>query len=252
MDFLASGARSLLNLELSRAQLAAFQIYADELQAWNAKFNLTAIKDSEGIQIKHFLDSLSLLKALCPAAAGEEDGRLRAADPGLRARLVDVGTGAGFPGLPLKIVCPQLQLTLVEATGKKATFCEAVVEKLNLSGVLVVKARAEEVGRDPSHREQYDWAVARAVAEMPVLAEYLLPLVKVGGHALAQKGKDAEAEIEAAKGAIKKLGGELRELKKVIVPGLDEDRYLVIIKKISPTPETYPRRPGVPSKRPLG
>ncbi|HLE30198.1 MAG TPA: 16S rRNA (guanine(527)-N(7))-methyltransferase RsmG [Anaerolineales bacterium] len=251
MDFLASGARSLLNLELSRAQLAAFQIYADELQAWNAKFNLTAIKDSEGIQIKHFLDSLSLLKALCPAAAGEEDGRLRAADPGLRARLVDVGTGAGFPGLPLKIVCPQLQLTLVEATGKKATFCEAVVEKLNLSGVLVVKARAEEVGRDPSHREQYDWAVARAVAEMPVLAEYLLPLVKRGGRALAQKGEGAPAETQAAEGAVKRLGGELEQMIPVELPGIVETRYLVVFKKIAATPPTYPRRSGVPSKEPL-
>ena len=239
MDSLASGARALLNLELNRAQLSAFQTYADELRTWNTRFNLTAIKDAQGIQIKHFLDSLSILKAL------------RAPDFGARARLIDVGTGAGFPGIPLKIVCPQLQLTLVEATGKKAKFCEAVVEKLKLSGVQVVKARAEEIGQDPAHREQYDWAVARAVAEMPVLVEYLLPLVRRGGRALAQKGESAPAETQAAAVAVKRLGGELEQIVPVELPGIVETRYLVVFRKIAATPPIYPRRPGAPSKTPL-
>jgi 16S rRNA (guanine527-N7)-methyltransferase len=139
METLASSARALLHLELTPAQLAAFQMYADELRAWNDKFNLTAIKDLEGIQVKHFLDSLSLLKALRPAG-GEAAGLT--ADGALRLRLIDVGTGAGFPGLPLKIICPQLQLTLLEATGKKVKFCEHMVDKLKLSGVKVIKARA--------------------------------------------------------------------------------------------------------------
>src|SRR5512143_3180858 len=228
MDILASSARALLHLELSPAQLAAFQTYADELRAWNDKFNLTAIKDLEGIQVKHFLDSLSVLRAL--RASGEAASA--ASEGGLRLRLVDVGTGAGFPGLPLKIVCPQLQVTLLEATGKKAKFCEHLVDKLKLSGVKVLKARAEEAGQDPAHREKYDWAVARAVAEMPALAEYLLPLVRRGGRALAQKGGDALAETHAAAGAIKRLGGELESLIPVELPGIVETRYLVVLRKI--------------------
>lgn len=237
MDTLAAGARALLHLELAPAQLAAFQSYADELRAWNAQFNLTAIKSREGIQIKHFLDSLSILKVLRGSGAP--------------MRLVDVGTGAGFPGLPLKIVCPQLQLTLVEATGKKVKFCEHVVETLKLSGVSVIKARAEEIGRDPAHREQYDWAVARAVAEMPTLAEYLLPLVKRGGHAVAQKGQDAPAETQTAEGALRRLGGELEQIVPVELPGIVETRYLVVLKKVAATPPAYPRRAGVPAKTPL-
>lgn len=236
MDRFVAGARALLNLELTPSQVAAFRTYADELRAWNEKFNLTAIKDLEGIQLKHFLDSLSLLKVL-PA--------------GGRVRLVDVGTGAGFPGLALKIVCPEMRLTLVEATGKKVTFCQAVVDKLRLPGVTVVKARAEEIGQDPAHREQYDWAVARAVAELPVLAEYLLPLVKRGGHALAQKGEGAPAETHAAEGAVRRLGGQLDQIVPVELPGIADTRYLVVFKKIAATPPLYPRRPGVPSKLPL-
>jgi 16S rRNA (guanine527-N7)-methyltransferase len=237
MNSLIAGARALLHLDLSPAQAAAFQTYADELRIWNERFNLTAIKDLEGIQIKHFLDSLSLLKVL---PCGER-----------RIKLVDVGTGAGFPGISLKIVCPQIQLTLVEATGKKAKFCEAVIEKLKLGEVRVVHARAEEVGRDPAHREQYDWAAARAVAEMPTLAEYLLPLVKRGGHALAQKGQDALAETQAAAGAVKHLGGELEQIVPVELPGIAETRYLVVFRKVAATPPAYPRRPGVPAKTPL-
>jgi 16S rRNA (guanine527-N7)-methyltransferase len=237
MDSLSAGARALLQIELTSAQLAAFQTYADELRAWNEQFNLTAIKDIEGIQIKHFLDSLTLLKIVRPAGAP--------------TRLVDVGTGAGFPGLPLKIVCPQIALTLVEATGKKAKFCQRVVEALRLSGVTVIKARVEELGRAPAHREQYDWAVARAVAEMPTLAEYLLPLVKRGGRMIAQKGKDAPAETQAAEGAARRLGGELEQIVPVELPGIAEERYLIVFKKVAATPPAYPRRPGVPAKTPL-
>lgn len=240
MDSLIAGARTLLNLGLNPTQVAAFQAYADELQAWNERVNLTAIKDSASIQVKHFLDSLSVLKAL---------SRPRAGEGGLK--LMDVGTGAGFPGLPLKIVCPDLRLTLVEATGKKIAFCEHIITTLKLSGVTVVKARAEEIGQDPAHREHYDWVVARAVAEMPVLAEYLLPLVKRGGHALAQKGEAAPVETQTAENAIKKLGGELEQLIPIELPGVVETRFLVVLKKVAATPPRYPRRPGVPSKTPL-
>jgi 16S rRNA (guanine527-N7)-methyltransferase len=236
METLASGARALLGLELTPAQLSAFQIYSDELRAWNEKFNLTAITNPQDIQLKHFLDALSVLKVLRPT-------------PG--AKVADVGAGAGFPGLPLKIACPQIQLALIEATGKKAAFCEHMVQTLKLSGVAVVKARAEEVGQAAAHREQYDWVVARAVAEMPVLAEYLLPLVKRGGHALAQKGKDAPAETYRASGALQRLGGELEQIVEIELPGVAEPRYLVSLKKIAATPRQYPRRPGLPGKAPL-
>ena len=237
VELLAAGARSLLNLELTPHQLAAFQVYADELVRWNQEFNLTGITDPAGIQIKHFLDSLSILSVLPPGSGP--------------ASVIDVGTGAGFPGLPLKIVRPELALTLVEATGKKVAFCEAMVDRLGLPDVTVLKARAEDLGQDPAHRERYDWVLARAVAELPVLAEYLLPLARLGGHALAQKGEGAPAETQAAAGALRKLGGELEQIVPVELPGLDDKRYLVVLKKIAPTPAAYPRRAGMPSKKPL-
>lgn len=236
MEHLIAGARALLQLDLTPAQVAAFETYAAELRAWNERFNLTAITDPEGIQVKHFLDSLSLLTVLPANAAG---------------RLIDVGTGAGFPGLPLKIMLPDLRLTLVEATGKKVTFCEAVAATLGLREVTVVKARAEEIGQDPAHRAQYDWAVARAVAPLPVLAEYLLPLVRVGGQAIAQKGQSAPAEVETAAAAVQRLGGRWAQTRPVALPGVAEARYLVVYDKVAATPPAYPRRVGVPSKTPL-
>jgi 16S rRNA (guanine527-N7)-methyltransferase len=238
MPALASGAASLLHLHLTTGQLAAFQIYASELAEWNARFNLTAISDPEGVQVKHFLDSLTCLLALRTA-------------PQAPLSVVDVGTGAGFPGLPLKIVCPGLRLTLVEATGKKARFVEHMVERLGLSGVTVINARAETVGQDPAHRERYDWALARAVAEMPVLAEYLLPLARVGGRCLAQKGENAPAETQAAQKALGLLGGQLDQILPVELPGVAETRHLVVLRKAAATPARYPRRPGVPAKTPI-
>ncbi len=234
-DF-AEAAFKLTGIHLSEAQLSSFDLFAHELIEWNAHFNLTSITDPEQIQVKHFLDSLSCWQAL------------RSTPPG---HVIDLGTGAGFPGLPLKILQPELQLTLVEATAKKASFLSHIVQVLRLEGVTVLAKRAEEVGQDAEHREANDWALARAVAPMTVLAEYLLPLVRVGGFALAQKGKDAKGEVDAAKAPIEKLGAELSELIQVNIPGLEEERWLVVLKKIAPTPAAYPRRPGMPSKRPL-
>jgi 16S rRNA (guanine527-N7)-methyltransferase len=200
------------------------------------RFNLTAIRDPQEIQVKHFLDSLTCLQVMGEKSYG---------------RLIDVGTGAGFPGIPIKIVQPKLQLTLVESVGKKAEFCRHAVNILNLQGVEVVQERAEALGQDLSYREQYDWAVARAVAILPVLTEYLLPLVRVGGSMLAMKGESGPAEAHTAEHAIKMLGGHLRQLLPVTLPGVAEERYLVVIDKVAATPDAYPRKVGIPAKRPL-
>ena len=238
MEALVKGARELY-IALSEQHLAAFELYYRELIEWNRRFNLTAITNREGVLVRHFLDSLSCLKALPRAqlAAG--------------ARLVDVGAGAGFPGIPLRIVCPGLRLTLLEATAKKTAFLGHLVQQLGFDDVQVVTARAEDAGRSPEHREQYDWAVARDVAEMATLAEYLLPLVRVGGAALAQKGEGGIAAVHAAEGAITLLGGHVRRVVPVELRGLAETRYLVVVDKVAATAGKYPRRPGMPIKRPL-
>jgi 16S rRNA (guanine527-N7)-methyltransferase len=224
-------------VSLTRRQQEAFAWYAAELLAWNERFNLTAITDPSAIEAKHFIDSLSCLLALKP----------RPAD-----RLVDIGTGAGFPGLPLKIVLPRLDVTLVEATGKKAEFCRHIVDGLGLEGVTVVHARAEDVGQMPEHRAAYDWAVARAVAGMAALAEYLLPLIRLGGRAIAQKGETGPAEVHAAEGALRLLGGRVQQLIPVELPRIPETRYLVVLEKTAATPPEYPRRAGLPARSPLG
>jgi 16S rRNA (guanine527-N7)-methyltransferase len=225
-----------LGVRLSAAQLDLLRIYEQELIEWNAHTNLTAIRSPQEIRTKHFLDSLTCLLAM------------REAPP---ERLVDIGTGAGFPGIPLKLIYPKMQLTLVESVGKKAEFCRHVVRKLGLVGVEVVQERAEVVGQSPAHRQKYDWAVARAVAILPVLAEYLLPLVRVGGGMLAMKGESGPAEAHAAERAMRLLGGHLRQLVPVILPGVVEERYLVVVDKIAATPDSYPRRVGAPTKKPL-
>jgi len=230
-----------LGLHLTASQRAAFQIYYEALVAWNQKFNLTAITGYEQVQIRHFLDSLSCLMA--------HEVRAVLGRPG--SRIIDVGSGAGFPGIPLKLICPQTHLTLLEATGKKVTFLEHLVGLLGLINVTTVKARAEELAHDPAHREQYDLSLARAVAELPVVVELVLPFCKVGAWMIAQKGEAGAAEAWQAGRAITLLGGELRRVLPVELPGLPEDRSLVLIEKVGPTPKTYPRRPGIPNKRPL-
>jgi 16S rRNA (guanine527-N7)-methyltransferase len=236
MEKLLRDAQQLFGLSLSAKQLAQLTAYERELLDWNEKFNLTAIRDVDGIRAKHFLDSFS-----CTLAWKDQIPR----------RLIDVGTGAGFPGIVLKILYPGLKLTLVESVGKKASFCAHIVQTLGLESVEVLSARAEEVGQDSVHREKYDWAVARAVAAMPVLSEYLLPLVRVGGGMLAQKGESGPAETQTAEKALELLGGRLRQLVKVELPGVADERYLVVIDKFAATPPGYPRKAGIPSKKPL-
>jgi 16S rRNA (guanine527-N7)-methyltransferase len=233
---LRTAARDAIGLSLTDRQLGAFAWYLDELLRWNERQNLTAVVDPVGIVLKHFLDSLTLVPRLGPATGGA---------------VVDVGTGAGFPGLPLRIVCPGLRLVLVEATAKKVEFCTHIVAGLGLKGVDVLHARAEELGHDPRHRQIYDVATARAVASLPVLLEYLLPLARVGGRVLAQKGENGPAEAQESQRALELLGGRLQQLHPVELPGVAEMRYIVEVEKTAATPTDYPRRAGVPSKRPL-
>jgi 16S rRNA (guanine527-N7)-methyltransferase len=230
-------ARQLLGLQLSREQIAAFKLFQDELIEWNSRFNLTAIRDKEGIETKHFLDSLTCLMALDPAASPRS--------------LIDVGTGAGFPGIPLKLILPQLRLTLVESIQKKAGFCVHIVEKLGLRQVQVLAERAEDVGQNPEHRESYDLATARAVAAMPTLVEYLLPLVRIGGLVIMQKGESAQLEALQSEKVIQRLGGKIKVILPVVLPGVVDERYLVVLEKVARTSAEFPRRTGLPSKQPL-
>lgn len=236
MDKLVDHAQQLFQIQLTSRQVAALSTYEHELLDWNRKFNLTALRDAASIRTKHFLDSFS-----CVLAWGKAPPR----------RLIDVGTGAGFPGLPLKILYPAMKLTLVESVGKKAMFCEHVVRLLGLEGVDVIKGRAEDVGCMPEHRERYDLAVARAVASLPVLCEYLLPLVRIGGTALAMKGESGPVEAQSAEKTMRVLGGRLRQVIPVHLPGIADERYLVLVEKSAATPPRYPRKAGMPAKHPL-
>jgi len=238
MEKFIQNVKEIIGLHLTPSQVTAFQVYEIELMAWNAQFNLTAIRDVEGIRTKHFVDSLTCLKVMDMQKLPEN--------------LVDIGTGAGFPGIPLKIIFPRLRLTLVESVHKKAHFCEHMVEKLGLRDVQVLSERAEDVGRMTGQRQAYDMAVARAVAPMPVLVEYLLPLVKLGGMVVMQKGDNAHAEAQAANKAIEILGGRLKQINPVLLPGVVEERFLVVVCKVAMTSQEYPRKAGTPSKHPLG
>lgn len=228
--------RELLRLELSSETRRAFSIYANELLAWNEDINLTAITDPESIEMRHFLDSLSVMLAV-PITPGQ--------------RVIDVGTGAGFPGLPLRLVFPYIDLTLLEATAKKTAFLDHIVKRLKLNNVRIINTRAEDAGQDTATREQYDLVLARAVAQMPVLVEYLLPLCRIGGRCVALKGENAQVELQQAENALRILGGHLEKIIPVELPQVAETHHLAVIEKVAATPPHYPRRPGMPSKRPL-
>ncbi len=236
MFTLAQQSTEQFGLPLSEAQVTQFAAYARELAAWNSHTNLTAITDETGIQVRHFLDSLSVAQAVLML-------------PG--QRVIDVGTGAGFPGLPLKIAFPGIHLTLLEATGKKVDFLDHVIAALGLVDVTTLRARAEEAGQMPAHRAAYDVVLARAVTRLPALVEYLLPLAKVGGYCIAMKGRTVYEEVKDAGRALNLLGGRVSEVVTVSLPGVAESHYLVVIEKVTPTPASYPRPPGIPTRKPL-
>ena len=215
--------------------LAQFGIYWQELKDWSTRVNLRSIKDDQDIIDKHFVDSLLLL---------------RYGSPEYWTKVADIGAGAGFPGIPLKICQPGMSLSLLESTGKKARFLEHIVSRLELENASVINERAEIAAQVPEHREQYNLVIARSVAALPVLAEYCLPFVSVGGKFVAYKGYKAEAEVEESAAALERLGGRFEKVEWDTGSGLDR-RSLVFIEKITRTPDKYPRRPGIPRKRPL-
>jgi len=238
MEKLYSGAKKL-GLELSPGQLEQFQVYYRELVDWNRRINLTAITDYEEVQIKHFLDSLTVALALKqPTGSGS-------------FRLIDVGTGAGIPGIPLKIILPDIRLVLLDATAKKAAFLHHIKDKLGLDDVEIVVGRAEEVAHETKYRERFELVLSRAVADLPALVELTLPFCAIGGSFIAQKKGAIDLEVNQATRAISILGGNLREVKKIDLAEFTDERWLVIIDKVLPTPKQYPRRPGIPAKKPL-
>ena len=238
MEKLEAGAQKL-GLPLTPEQLEQFVIYYRELADWNQRLNLTSITGHEEVQIKHFLDSLTVTLALEPPF--DESS----------FRLIDIGTGAGLPGIPLKIVLPTIKLVLLEATAKKADFLRHLKDRLGLADVEVVVGRAEEVAHQAQYREQFDLVLSRAVASLPALVELTLPFCRVRGSFIAQKKGDIEGEVYRADRAIRLLGGSLREVKRVDLEEFTDERFLVIIDKVQPTPANYPRRPGIPAKRPI-
>ena len=223
-------------ISLNDTQMAQYNRYFELLVEWNEKINLTAITEPKEVAIKHMIDSITAYDEKL-----FKDG----------TTVIDVGTGAGFPGLPLKIFCPEIKLTLMDSLNKRIKFLQTVIEELGLDGVECVHARAEEGARNKKYREAFDIAVSRAVARLPILCEYCLPFVKKGGYFIALKGMQYNDEAEEAVKAIKVMGGSHTEIRPVKLPELDDKRAVITITKTMPTPKAYPRKAGTPTKNPI-
>ena len=223
-----------LGITLSEIQLKQFYNYMNLLIEWNKKINLTAITEPDEIILKHFVDSLTISKYI-------SDG----------TRVVDVGTGAGFPGIPLKIYRQDIEITLLDSLQKRINFLDEVIRELNLEKIETIHSRVEDFGKDKKYREKFDIATSRAVANLATLSEYLLPLVKVGGKVISMKGSLIEEELELSKNAIKILGGKVEKVDEFNLPNSDISRNIILINKIKETPNKYPRKAGEPSKKTL-
>lgn len=222
-----------IEIELTKEQIEKYYNYMDLLLEWNGKINLTAIIDPKEIILKHFVDSLTIAKYI------KDD-----------EKLIDVGTGAGFPGIPLSIVKENTDIVLLDSLNKRINFLEEVKENLKLENITTIHGRAEEFGKNKKERETYDIATSRAVAPLNILLEYLLPLVKVGGRAICMKGSNIE-EVENAKNALEILGGQIEKIEEITLPNSDIKRNIIIVEKVKNTPLKYPRKPGTPSKEPI-
>jgi len=235
---LADAVRKQLRIHLSEAQREAFETYNRELISARQRASLTSLRDRESIERRHFLESLALVRAIEDAGA-------------LASPAIDIGSGGGFPGVPIKIVRPEIEMTLLEATEKKATFLRGLIATIGLAGIRVVQGRAEDVAHDPAEREAYALALARAVAPLPTLVELSLPFLRTGGVLAAPKGSGAAREVRAAENALRVCGGAVEGMKPLNVPPPGATPTLVLVRKIAQTPERYPRRSGMPAKRPL-
>jgi len=223
-----------ININLTEEQIDKFYKYMKLLLEWNEKINLTAITDENEILLKHFVDSLTVLKYI------KEDDKI-----------IDVGTGAGFPGIPMAIMMPNTKITLLDSLNKRINFLNEVIKELNLKNVETIHSRSEDCGKDILYREKYDISIARAVANLSTLSEYLLPFVKIDGKMICMKGSEVEEELNNSKYAIKELGGEISLQDEFCLPDTDIKRNIIVIKKIKYTPKLYPRKAGLPSKEPL-
>lgn len=230
---------SALGIKLNDEQLIQFELYFKELIRNNLSFNLTRVTDYEDVQTRHFLDSLSIM--LIYPKANLKSG----------IKVIDIGSGAGFPGIPFKIAYPESEVTLLEATGKKVLFLEKMIKSLNIKGLTAIKGRAEEAGNIKDYREKFDLVLSRSVAKLNILAELTIPFCKIRGNIVLHKGNDVSQEIECSEKAIRILGGSLAKVIKSNLPGQSTPRSLISIRKILSTNTRFPRRTGIPKKRPL-
>ncbi|NLC88357.1 MAG: 16S rRNA (guanine(527)-N(7))-methyltransferase RsmG [Clostridiaceae bacterium] len=222
-----------INIKLEDEQIKQFYKYMNLLLEWNEKVNLTAIVDPEEVILKHFIDSITIKKQI-----NEKE------------KVIDVGTGAGFPGIPLSIIDDNINITLLDSLNKRVIFLEEAIKELELKNIKAIHGRVEEFAKNKNEREIYDIATSRAVAPLNILLEYLLPLVKIGGKCICMKGSNIE-EIKDAKNALDILGGKIESIEEIILPGSDIKRNIIIVKKVKQTPLKYPRKAGTPSKEPL-
>jgi 16S rRNA (guanine527-N7)-methyltransferase len=223
-----------IDIVINETQKEQFHKYMDLLIEWNKKINLTAIVEPEEIILKHFIDSVTISKYI-----NQDD------------KTIDIGTGAGFPGIPLKIIRPELKIELLDSLNKRINFLNIVVDELKLKNIECIHSRVEEFAKNKKNREKYDIVTSRAVANLNVLVEYMIPLIKIGGRCICMKGPNIEEEIAKSQNAIKILGGEIEKVEEFTLPETDIKRTIIIIKKVKNTPSKYPRKPGAPSKEPI-